>query len=58
MTYDVLMANKNIPKAYHVSGYPTLYLLDSQGKVTFSLSDFGEGMEEHLEMIIKKALYE
>jgi len=58
VAYKTLLSDETIPKAYHVSGYPTMYLLDGNGIVVFSQTGFGQGMEDYLEMRIKKALYE
>jgi hypothetical protein len=35
-----------------------IYLLDTRGKIVFSQTGFGQGMEDYLDMMIKKALYE
>lgn len=58
VAYKTLLSDETIPKAYHVSGYPTIYLLDVEGKIAFSQIGFGEGMEDYLESMVKKALYE
>lgn len=58
LAYKILLSDETIPKAYHVSGYPMIYLLDTRGKIVFSQTGFGQGMEDYLDMMIKKALYE
>ncbi len=58
VAYKILLSDENIPKAYHVSGYPMICLLDAGGKIVFSLTGFGQGIEDYLDMMIKKSLYE
>jgi len=56
VTYTVLLGGKDIAKEYHVSGYPTMYLIDKNGKIILSQVGYGEGVEEELEKIIKENL--
>ena len=56
VTYDVVYADKEFPKSYNVSGYPTIYLIDKEGKIIHSHSGFSSNMEKDLEKIIKKHL--
>ncbi len=39
-----------------VSGYPTMYLIDKQGKIIHSQVGYGEASEEKLEKLIKEHL--
>ena len=52
VTYTVLLSDNNFPKNYHVSGYPTMYLLDEKGTIILSQSGYGEGTEQKLEEAI------
>jgi len=52
VTYTILLGGKDIAKEYHVSGYPTMYLIDKNGKIILSQVGYGEGVEEALEKII------
>ena len=54
VTYTVLLDGKDVAKAYHVSGYPTMYLIDKDGKIIFSQVGYGDGVEEKLEEVIKE----
>ena len=45
-----------VRKVYGVTGYPTSYLLDAQGKIVFAHLDFNEGDEEKIEKEIKTLL--
>jgi thiol-disulfide isomerase/thioredoxin len=54
VTYTVLLNGKNVSKAYRVSGYPTIYLIDKDGKVAGTQYGFGEGVEEKLDKKIGK----
>ena len=56
VTYTVLLGGKDVAKEYHVSGYPTMYLIDKNGKIIISQVGYGEGVEEELEIIIKENL--
>ena len=56
VTYTVLLGGKDIAKEYHVSSYPTIYLIDKKGKILFSHVGYGDGTEEKLEEVIKQNL--
>lgn len=56
VTYTILLAEKDFPKAYKVSGYPTIYLLNEEGLILLAQSGYGEGTETRFEKIIKKHL--
>ena len=56
ITYTILLGGKDVAKEYHVSGYPTMYLIDKNGKIILSQVGYGEGVEEELEKIIKENL--
>lgn len=56
VTYTILLGGKDVAKEYHVSGYPTIYLIDKEGKVLFTQVGYGEGTEEKLEEVIKQNL--
>ena len=56
VTYDVLLGGKDIARDYHLSGYPTVYILDKNGKILFDLAGYGAGVENIFEEIILKAL--
>ncbi|OQX72694.1 MAG: hypothetical protein B6D64_14840 [Bacteroidetes bacterium 4484_276] len=56
VTYTILLGGKDVAKEYHVSGYPTMYLIDKSGKIILSQVGYGEGIEEELEKIIKENL--
>lgn len=54
VTYTILLSEKDLPKEYKVSGYPTMYLIGKNGEVLYSQSGYGEGTEDKLEKIIEK----
>jgi peroxiredoxin len=56
VTYTVLLGGKDVAKEYHVSGYPTMYLINKDGKILFTQEGYGEGTEKELEEIIKQNL--
>ena len=47
---------KDVARKYHVSGYPTIYLIDKNGKIILGQVGYAEGVEEELEKIIKENL--
>lgn len=52
VSYPVLLEGKEVSSQYHVSGYPTIYLLDQEGKILFVQVGYGEGVKAMLEEII------
>ena len=54
--YTVLYASREIAKTYRVSGYPTMFLIDKQGKIIHIQEGYGEGTEARLEEIILNQL--
>ena len=56
VTYTVLLASREIPKQYRVSGYPTMYLIDKQGAVLSTQVGYGPDAEADLEKRIEEAL--
>jgi len=56
VTYTVLLEAKEIAKKYRVSAYPTLFLIDRNGKIIYNQEGYGEGVDEELEGVIKKNL--
>jgi thiol-disulfide isomerase/thioredoxin len=52
VTYTVLLGGKDVAKDYRVSGYPTMYLIDKNGKVIFNQVGYGKGIEYLLEKVI------
>ena len=56
VTYTVLLEGKQAAKDYRISGYPTMYLIDRNGKVIFTNVGYGKGTEDILEEAIKKNL--
>lgn len=56
VSYIVLLGGKDIAKKYNVSGYPTMYLIDKEGRIISSKVGYGEGVEAELEEIVNKYL--
>ena len=53
-TYSLLLDGDGVADAYNVSGIPTFYVVDQQGRIAFS--SVGAGSEEGLTVIIEKLL--
>jgi thiol-disulfide isomerase/thioredoxin len=56
VTYLVLLDGKKVAKEYHVSAYPTMYLIGRNGKILFSQIGYSEEAEKKLEKIILEHL--
>lgn len=56
VNYKVLLGGEDVANDYHVSGYPTLYLIDKNGKVIFTQVGYTKDIENTLDEIIKKNL--
>ena len=56
VTYTVLLGGKDLIRDYHLSGYPTIYILDKSGKILFDLAGYSRGVEDVFEEVVKKAL--
>jgi len=54
--YTVLLGGKDVSKDYHISGYPTMYLIDKNGKIVYAISGYGIGVEAILENYILQTL--
>ena len=52
VSYPVLLEGKEVSSQYQVSGTPSIYLLDKDGKILFVQVGYGEGVKEMLEEII------
>jgi len=56
LTYPVMFGAKDVVEAYHVTSYPTIYLLDKNGRIIYVKTGYHEGYEAVLEEIIKEHL--
>lgn len=56
INYTILFSERELAETYHVSGYPTLYFLDREGKIAKMHVGYGKGMEEELEADLVKLL--
>jgi peroxiredoxin len=56
ISYTVLLNGKDVANDYHVSGYPTLYLIDKTGKIMLVKQGYSKDMEKELDDFIKKNL--
>jgi thiol-disulfide isomerase/thioredoxin len=46
ITYPTILPDKNVDEEYHVTGYPTMYIIDKNGKIALSQTGYGEGSEK------------
>ena len=56
VTYPVLLGGKEVGESYNVSGIPTVYLINKNGKIIFSFDGYEKKKEQELEDIIKHNL--
>lgn len=56
ITYTVLLGGKDVAKDYRVSAYPTLYLIDRNGKIIYVQNGYSKDLEKILEDSIKENL--
>ncbi|MFC2131863.1 TlpA disulfide reductase family protein [Bacteroidota bacterium] len=56
MNYPIIFIDHKTDSIYHVSGYPTIYLIDRKGKIVFSQAGFSEDLKDTLEVYIKKLI--
>jgi thiol-disulfide isomerase/thioredoxin len=56
VTYTILLGGEDVAKEYHVSGYPTIYLIDKEGKIIFTQVGYGENTADKIEKIISANL--
>lgn len=56
VSYTMAFVADNVPKEYRVSAYPTLYLINKEGKVIHSQVGYGESVDAEIEKIIKEYL--
>jgi thioredoxin-related protein len=53
-TYGLLLKADDVAKDYKVSGIPTFYLIDQEGKILYASSGFGPDKEKEIKKLIKK----
>ena len=56
VSYPVVLSDRDLPKAYKVSAYPTLYVVDKTGKIIYQQMGYGEEAEEELEGFLLERL--
>lgn len=49
ITYTVLFSDRDLPAAYHVRAFPTLFFIDRNGKITKVQTGFSKDLETALE---------
>ena len=57
LTYPILIdSSKEVINNYHVTSYPTLYLIDKNSKIIFIANGYSDDLESTLEEVIKSNL--
>lgn len=55
-TYSLLLKADEVAKDYHVTGIPTIYVIDGEGKIVMATSGYGPGTMDELRAVIRKNL--
>lgn len=55
-TYRTLVGGETIAKDYHVSGYPTLFVIDRSGTIVEIVEGYGKGVHGRISKVIEAAL--
>jgi thiol-disulfide isomerase/thioredoxin len=56
VNYPVLLGTKDLEDAFHVSYYPTIYILDKNGNIIFSEYGYDNDLDKKIEKVILKNL--
>lgn len=56
VNYPILLDDGDVARKYKVHGYPTIYLIDKNGKIKFSVCGYSYILHTQLEDLISKAL--
>jgi thioredoxin-related protein len=54
--YTVVFSDRELPQKYRVTGYPTLFFINREGKIVKYHEGFSASMEEEVEKQIQKML--
>ncbi len=55
-TDTVLMATKEVKKAYKIRAFPTIYLINKEGYISYSTAGYYQNLRGELQSAIQKAL--
>lgn len=56
INYDILLTDSEIPKAYNVRTYPTVYIIGTDGKIKYSAMGYSENLHKELIKELKKLI--
>ncbi|MBK7231727.1 MAG: redoxin domain-containing protein [Saprospiraceae bacterium] len=56
VNYTILVGDEKLAKEYHVKNYPTIYLLDKNGKIIYAEYGYRENLQNIIEEIILKKI--
>ena len=56
ISYPVVYSNRQLASDYNVSGYPTLYLLDKNGRIIHRKKGYSKKMKKELKKVIEASL--
>jgi glutathione peroxidase-family protein len=56
ISYPIIMVDYKVDSLYHVVGYPSFLMLDSEKKIIFSQAGFSKSLVNKLDSIIQEEL--
>jgi hypothetical protein len=56
LSYHILLAGRAADSLYQVSGYPSLYIIDSSGRIAYAQPGFYEAMNDTIETVLNGQL--
>ncbi len=56
VNYTVLVHGEDVANDYHVTGFPTIYLIDKNGKIIFTDLGYNKDLEKTIELLLLKNL--
>jgi hypothetical protein len=57
-TYTLLLAGDKVADAYHVTSYPTFYVIGKDGRIVHADSGYSTDLESRVADVLEKALKE
>ncbi len=52
--YPIILVNRDLPAAYHIQGWPTFYIIDTEGKVAYSSIGASDKVADEISSVVDK----
>ncbi len=56
VAYPILLTDRSVDNDYHIEGYPTMYVIDRNGRIAASFVGYGDGVERQWEAALEPLL--